>query len=126
MRALGIKLSAPFLDPAVVDFVLALPFHHRFRRGRGKRFLHDAMVDILPQAILARDRRTVFSSIVREAIYAKLRHEPAESSWKVENYFPWKYFIERRKAVLRHPFSQHAASTAHCLHRAWSLNHWIQ
>jgi asparagine synthetase B (glutamine-hydrolysing) len=125
-RALGIKLSAPFLDPAVVDFVLALPFHHRFRRGRGKRFLHDAMVDILPQAILARDRRTVFSSIVREAIYAKLRHEPAESSWKVENYFPWKYFIERRKAVLRHPFSQHAASTAHCLHRAWSLNHWIQ
>ncbi len=51
----GVEVRVPFLDQAVVEFVLRLPAG--LRQAPGKRLLVEAVRDLLPPAVLARRKR---------------------------------------------------------------------
>jgi asparagine synthase (glutamine-hydrolysing) len=52
----GLECRCPLLDHRVVDLAAAMPVGLKFRRGRGKRILHEAFGDLLPGAIRRRGR----------------------------------------------------------------------
>jgi asparagine synthetase B (glutamine-hydrolysing) len=55
--AFGLEMTAPFQDRALAEFALALPEAQRWSSGRTKRVIRDAMRDLMPAAILARDAK---------------------------------------------------------------------
>lgn len=52
----GLEVRAPFLDYRLVEFAVSLPSKLKYRRGRGKRILHAALGDLLPEAIWKRPK----------------------------------------------------------------------
>jgi asparagine synthase (glutamine-hydrolysing) len=55
--ASSVEGREPFLDHALVEFVMALPPHMKYRDGQGKHVLRAAMRDALPGAILDRPKQ---------------------------------------------------------------------
>ena len=54
--AASLEARAPFLDHPLVEFVCGLPLETRYA-GRGKRWLKEAFMDVLPHATLARKKQ---------------------------------------------------------------------
>ncbi len=52
----GLEVRQPLLDHRLVEFAASLPVHHKFRGGRGKRILHDAFGNMIPESIYARPK----------------------------------------------------------------------
>ena len=50
----GLECRQPFLDYRLVEFAAGLPIRLKFRRGKGKRLLRDAMDKLLPRQIWER------------------------------------------------------------------------
>jgi asparagine synthase (glutamine-hydrolysing) len=57
---LGIEWRLPFLDRRLIDFLLALPAHLRFRNGLIKLVLREALQGILPEEVRHRTRLSHF------------------------------------------------------------------
>jgi asparagine synthase (glutamine-hydrolysing) len=55
--ASSVEGREPFLDHALVEFVMALPPRMKYRSGEGKRVLRAAMRDLLPDEILRRPKQ---------------------------------------------------------------------
>ena len=53
----GLEVRAPFLDPAVVSFLMALPYEQKFRAGRGKWLLRKLMEGRLPASVLTKRKQ---------------------------------------------------------------------
>ncbi len=53
----GLEVRTPFLDPALVSFLLSLPPELKYRGGEGKRLLRKLMQDKLPAEILTRKKQ---------------------------------------------------------------------
>lgn len=53
----GLEVRSPFLDTALAEFALSLPARQKFRRGKGKRILRDALVGVVPAEILDRPKK---------------------------------------------------------------------
>jgi len=52
----GLECRQPFLDYRVVELAARMPSRLKFRRGRGKRILHEAFGDLLPEPIRRRPK----------------------------------------------------------------------
>ncbi len=61
---MGVEWRLPFLDLRLVEFVLGLPTHVRFRRGVTKRLLREAMVGILPEKVRQRTGSAHFTDLI--------------------------------------------------------------
>lgn len=69
----GLEKRYPYLDKALVELVLSLPYEHRLPSGRMKVLLRRSLADLLPPEIAERRRVTTFNS----ALFASLdRHLP--------------------------------------------------
>jgi asparagine synthase (glutamine-hydrolysing) len=55
--ASSVEGREPFLDHALVEFVMALPPEMKYRSGQGKHVLRAAMRDLLPREILERPKQ---------------------------------------------------------------------
>ena len=64
----GIELRHPFRDLRLVEFVLGLPAHQLYRRGRKKHLLRLAMAGLLPASVLARRRPTGLGDLYRRGV----------------------------------------------------------
>lgn len=53
----GLEVRSPFLDTALAEFALSLPAREKFRRGKGKRILRDALVGVVPPEIMDRPKK---------------------------------------------------------------------
>ena len=58
----SLEVRAPFLDPALVAFGLALPTAQKLHGGAGKYLLKQALAPLLPQALLHRRKQGFASS----------------------------------------------------------------
>ncbi len=61
----GYLPSHPFLDRALVELVLSIPFEQRIPRGRWKHLVRGGLADELPAAVRERREKTVFDSFDR-------------------------------------------------------------
>ncbi len=52
----GLECRQPMLDHRVVELAARMPTALKFRRGRGKRILHEAFADLLPPSIRKRPK----------------------------------------------------------------------
>ncbi|PWL40930.1 asparagine synthase (glutamine-hydrolyzing) [Christensenella sp. MSJ-20] len=52
----GLMVRMPFADPALVEYVFSIPWEMKFKDGREKGLLRDAMREYLPEAIFARKK----------------------------------------------------------------------
>lgn len=68
----GLTARAPFMDTDVVNFVTRLPIHYKLRGLQRKYILKKACADILPRAILTRNKRG-FQIPVAEWLRGELR-----------------------------------------------------
>ncbi len=66
--AAGIELRHPYRDLRLVEFVLGLPAHQLYRRGRKKHLLRLALGGLLPPELLARRRPTGLGSLYRRGL----------------------------------------------------------
>ena len=66
----GMKVTHPFLDLDVVEFVLALPPHYKFFQGEGKRILREAMKNSLPEKVRTRNSKAAFGELLLQQIHA--------------------------------------------------------
>jgi asparagine synthase (glutamine-hydrolysing) len=55
--AASLEVRSPFLDPELVDFLIALPRQKKFRRMRGKVLLRELMRDRIPDVIIDRPKQ---------------------------------------------------------------------
>jgi asparagine synthase (glutamine-hydrolysing) len=53
----SIEARVPFLDPDLVEFVYRLPIDQKFRDGRGKVVLREAIGDIVPEWVMNRKKQ---------------------------------------------------------------------
>ena len=53
----SLESRAVFLDNDVVEFCQRLPYHFKFRNGRGKYLLRNALKGLLPKEILDRPKK---------------------------------------------------------------------
>jgi asparagine synthase (glutamine-hydrolysing) len=63
--ASSVEGREPFLDHELVQLAMALPSHMKYRDGRGKHVLREAMRDLLPPAVLSRPKQG-FGSPMKE------------------------------------------------------------
>lgn len=66
----GMKVTHPFLDVDVVEFVLTLPPNYKFFRGERKRILREAMKNSLPEKVRTRDSKATFGELLLQQIHA--------------------------------------------------------
>ncbi|PHS05159.1 MAG: asparagine synthase (glutamine-hydrolyzing) [Blastopirellula sp.] len=52
----SLECRQPFLDHQLVEFAISMPHHLKWRRGKGKRILHDTFADKLPAEIWNRKK----------------------------------------------------------------------
>jgi len=55
--AVSLECRVPLLDHHLVELAASIPAHVKVRRGRLKHLLKDSLVDLLPAAILEREKR---------------------------------------------------------------------
>jgi asparagine synthase (glutamine-hydrolysing) len=53
----SVEARVPFLDPKLVEFVYRLPIQCKFREGRGKVVLREAVRDIVPNWVIERRKQ---------------------------------------------------------------------
>ena len=54
--AVSLETRAPFLDPALAEYVVSLPAHYRINRGQSKYILKKMLRHTLPDTILNRPK----------------------------------------------------------------------
>lgn len=67
----GLEARAIFLDNDLVDFIAQIPARFKYRHGRGKRLLHDALSGIVPDWVFDRPKKGFGVPLT-----AWLRHAP--------------------------------------------------
>ena len=72
--ASSVEGREPFLDHELVELAMALPPHMKYRDGRGKHVLREAMRDTLPPTILARPKQG-FGSPMAEWLRGPFGHD---------------------------------------------------
>jgi asparagine synthase (glutamine-hydrolysing) len=71
----GLEVRLPFLDSALVHWVLGLPDEYRLSGRLRKRILRDAFTDILPEMVLTRGKMGFLMPIRRWFRQGRLRNE---------------------------------------------------
>ncbi|MBX6342953.1 MAG: hypothetical protein IRY97_10885, partial [Thermomicrobiaceae bacterium] len=114
--ATSLEARAPFLDHEVVEFAASLPSRLKMRGFERKYLLKRAFADLLPEAILRRDKQG-FSSPVKNWLRAELRpmllDVVSPERLRAEGYVEPAY-VER---LVR----EHLAGTHDHGHRLWAL-----
>jgi asparagine synthase (glutamine-hydrolysing) len=66
----GLEDRHPFFDVRLVEFVAALPDDQRWKNGRTKHVLRQAMKGLLPESVRTRPDKAEFSSVFVDALSA--------------------------------------------------------
>lgn len=74
----GIEFRHPFYDTRLIEFALSLPPEYKLRNGLIKAVLREAMKDLLPEKIYAREDKAEFS----EALLQQIAEIDMKSFWK--------------------------------------------
>jgi asparagine synthase (glutamine-hydrolysing) len=64
----GVERRLPFFDRRILEFVLAIPDHQRWRGAQSKFILRQAMAGILPESVRERAGKAVFSGVLDDQI----------------------------------------------------------
>ena len=92
---MGIEMRFPYLDRALVSFVLSLPCERRLPRGQMKQILRRAMSGILPRIVAERGQVTSFGDSYCDKVRQNLAQVQATfdgSNWRCEPY------VQRQRA----------------------------
>ena len=92
---MGIEMRFPYLDRALVSFVLSLPCERRLPRGQMKQILRRAMSGVLPRIVAERGQVTSFSDSYCDKVRQNLAQVQATfdgSNWRCEPY------VQRQRA----------------------------
>jgi len=92
---MGIEMRFPYLDRALVSFVLSLPCERRLPRGQMKQILRRAMSGVLPRIVAERGQVTSFSDSYCDKVRQNLPQVQATfdgSNWRCEPY------VQRQRA----------------------------
>ena len=120
----GLAYRRPFLDGALAQFVLALPWRNRLPTGRMKALLRDAVADLLPAEIVERTEVTTFESAIlhhARAARAMAVRVLEEGRWRSEPYFSR---AEARGLVAK--LDGGDAGAAQTLHNVVSVERWLR
>jgi asparagine synthase (glutamine-hydrolysing) len=85
----GFEFRFPFLDAALVEFVLAIPYQHWPAPADYARFHRGALADWLPPQITARMEKVVFGSAIAQKVRgaaSRLQDLFGGSTWMAEPY----------------------------------------
>jgi asparagine synthetase B (glutamine-hydrolysing) len=93
-RASGLEMRSPFLDRAVVEFVMGLPTVF-LMQGRQKELLRMAMADVLPPSFQSRS----FFAVAGPALRAGLAEEARRIQGLLTNSLSADYGIATRRYI---------------------------
>ena len=74
----GVDLRHPYRDRRLTKFMLAVPAHQLYRRGRFKHLARDAAAGLLPPEIPARTAPTLLTPLFRRGIFDRERAPPLD------------------------------------------------
>jgi len=107
----SLEVRVPFLDSALVEYVLPLPSAEKQRPSRPKALLIEALGDLLPQEFLSRKKRTFtfpWENWLRGELGARVARGLADWSPALEPHMQpgfalsvWKEFLEGRTSWSR-------------------------
>lgn len=90
----GVEVRDPYRDLRVVEFMLQLPAHFLYRRGRYKPIARRAMQDRLPESILGRTEPTLLTPLFDQGL--RREHLGAVKDLLGSEDAVWPQFVERR------------------------------
>lgn len=85
----GIEFRHPFFDTRLIEFALSLPPEYKLRNGLIKAVLREAMKDLLPEKIYAREDKAEFS----EALLEQMAAIDMKTFWK-NSFLKDKHIVE--------------------------------
>lgn len=105
--AWALEVREPFFDYKMIEFLLGVPDHYKFKKGFPKHLLVEAMGDLLPSEIVHRKKkgftfpwdywlRNELKSYCEEAILALSQRGIFEKNGLLEL---WNHFIQRKEAL---------------------------
>lgn len=112
----SLEVRVPLLDHRLLEWVLRLPFHMRFRQGRGKYLLRKVASRYLPPSIL-KPRKQGFTIPVGRWLHGELGNS-------VQALFTSRAFVERGIILPQRALAllaMHRSGRFDLGHRIWSL-----
>jgi asparagine synthase (glutamine-hydrolysing) len=114
--ACSVEGRDPFLDPRLVEFVLALPPRLKYRRGNGKVVLKNAVRHLLPPEVTTRKKQgfgTPAKEWLRGPFGREARRAVRASALKERNLLDY--------GVVDRLFAEHQAGSADWSYHLWNL-----
>ena len=90
----GVELRDPYRDLRLVEFMLRLPAHQLYRRGRYKHVAREALSGWLPESILQRTEPTLLTPLAEAGLRQKNRRVVEELLGSSDAI--WRSYIEPR------------------------------
>lgn len=90
----GVELRDPYRDLRLVEFMLRLPAHQLYRRGRYKHVARQALTSWLPTSILERTEPTLLTPLFDEGL--RRENRAAVQELLGAQHAAWPQYVERR------------------------------
>jgi asparagine synthase (glutamine-hydrolysing) len=112
----GLEVRTPFLDTALVEYAMSLPYEYKHARGVGKRILKAAMRDKLPDSIIDRTKKGFGIPLARwlkHELNPLMRELLGEDAIKKSAVFNYK--------VVKRIMDEHESGTRDHRKKLWTL-----